>query len=274
MGDKAFAFGKNWQLFLKRYLNQSRIDEAKRSLVEFCGANMLEGKSFLDIGCGSGLFSFAAYKLGVSKILSFDFDIDSVASCNHIREREKDHSRWQVMQGSILDDNFVSGIGKYDFVYAWGVLHHTGNMWKAIENALKLVADNGMLYLAIYNKADGLCLYPDGRFGSSGFWLRIKKIYSSIPRFFQDIIDYSIMAVLVVSYLLRFKNPVKEISDYDKLRGMSWRVDIRDWMGGYPYEYASAEEIFNFIKKRGFSLERLKCNNGLRNNEYLFKKIQ
>jgi 2-polyprenyl-6-hydroxyphenyl methylase/3-demethylubiquinone-9 3-methyltransferase len=54
---------------------------------------------------------------------------------------------------------------------------------------------------------------------------------------------------------------------------MSWRIDIKDWLGGYPYEYASVDEVFNFVKRLGFSLENLKCNIGLMNNEYLFKKL-
>ena len=272
MANKAFAFGKNWQSFVKNYLNEDRSNEAKKSLNEFYGENNFKNKTFIDIGCGSGLFSLAAYKLGASEILSFDVDPDSVKCCEYLREQEGNPDNWKILTGSILDDSFVSGLNKYDMVYSWGVLHHTGNMWQAIENAAGLVNDSGNFYIAIYNKADGLGVYPDGRFGPSKFWVSEKKIYTSLPLIFQNIIDYITMFILILAYIITLNNPVKKIKNHKSLRGMSWRVDIKDWLGGYPYEYASVAEIFHFFKNLGFSLENVKCNNGLMNNEFLFKK--
>ena len=273
MSNLSFAFGKNWESFIKDYLNQERVDEAKKSLVEFCNGYNLKGKTFVDVGCGSGLFSLVAYRLGASKILSFDVDSNSVRCCEYLREKEDNPANWQVMNGSILDEKFVSKLGRYEFVYSWGVLHHTGNMLKAIENTSKLTADGGLLYIAIYNKADGLGIYPDGRLGPSKFWAKEEKLYTNLPLLLQELIDYGVMAVLILSYLLTLNNPIKKIRSHKELRGMSWRIDIKDWLGGYPYEYASVAEIFNFVKKLGFSLENLKCHNGLKNNEYLFKKL-
>jgi len=273
MNGRTFAFGKNWQAFIKHYLNQARIHEAKKSLTEFYGSdNFLKGKTFVDVGCGSGLFSLAAYQLGASKIMSFDVDVDAVRCCEYLRKKEGDPDNWHVSQGSILDKEFVSRFGKYDFVYSWGVLHHTGDMWKAIENTADIVANGGLLYLAIYNKVDYWGIDRDGRFGSSSFWLREKKIYSRLPLFLQNCIDYGAMVAMIFLYLVTLNNPIKKICGHQENRGMSWRIDIKDWLGGYPYEYASVDEIFHFIKKRGFVLENLKSSNGLRNNEYLFRK--
>ena len=274
MDNKPFAFGKNWESFVKSYLNRERTDEAQKSLIEFCDGYTLKGKSFLDVGCGSGMFSLAAYKLGSSKILSFDVDPDSIRCCEYLREKEGNPANWQIMKGSILDEGFISKLEKYDFVYSWGVLHHTGNMWKAIKNATRLIADDGLLYIAIYNKADGFGIYPDGRFGPSKFWVKEKRLYSGLPIIAQILIDYAVMSFLILSYTLTLNNPIKKIRGHKELRGMSWRIDIKDWLGGYPYECASVAEVFNFLKGLGFSLENLKCNNGLMNNEFLFKKLQ
>ena len=147
-------------------------------------------------------------------------------------------------------------------------------MWKAIENASKLVAPKGSFCIAIYNKADAWGLYPDGRFGPSHLWVNEKRLYSRMPSFLQSFIDYSVMSALVVLYLLTLNNPMKKIRSHKQLRGMSWRVDIKDWLGGYPYEFASVDEIFSFVKNLGFSLENLKCNSGLMNNEYLFGNFE
>jgi 2-polyprenyl-6-hydroxyphenyl methylase/3-demethylubiquinone-9 3-methyltransferase len=272
MGELNFSFGKNWQSFIKDYINEERIAEAKKSLLGFLGGNKIEGRTFLDIGCGSGLFSLAAYQLGAAKVLSFDLDQHSVACCKYLRQKEADPGNWQIEQGSILDKNFISALGKFDLVYSWGVLHHTGMMYEAINNTLSLVNKGGLLYIAIYNKADSFGVYPDGRFGTSDFWKKAKKIYAHSCRFIQLAVDYAVMGFLVTAYILTLKNPIKKIKSHKELRGMSWEVDIRDWLGGWPYEYACPDEIFKFVKKHGFSLENLKSNNGLRNNEFLFVK--
>ena len=271
--EPTFAFGKNWEIFVKKYINENRIFSAKNSLTKFLGLSTLKNKTFVDVGCGSGLFSLAAYRLGASNIVSFDVDSDSVKCCKILREKEGNPNNWHINKGSILDDEFVSKLDKFDIVYSWGVLHHTGNMWKSLNNISKIVRKDGYLYIAIYNKADGIAIYPDSRFGPSRFWKKEKKFYSSLPSFAQNLIDYFVMSFLVIGYLLMLKNPVKVINSHNKnYRGMSWRIDIKDWLGGYPYEYASVEEIFLFFKNHGFLLENLKCNNGLLNNEYLFKK--
>ena len=53
---------------------------------------------------------------------------------------------------------------------------------------------------------------------------------------------------------------------------MSMAHDWRDWLGGYPFEVAKPEQIFDFLKARGFTLERLKtCGGGLGCNEFVFR---
>jgi len=56
-------------------------------------------------------------------------------------------------------------------------------------------------------------------------------------------------------------------------RGMgAWR-DVVDWVGGYPFEVAKPEEVFDFYRSRGFFLQRLKtCAGGLGCNEYVLMK--
>jgi len=273
MSEKNF-FGKNWKLFIKQYMNSQRIEGAKNSLKNFLGEYSLEGKSFIDVGCGSGLFSLAAYRLKASRVISFDADPLAVECCKHLHEKEGNPQNWQVMYGSILDQKFVEGLGKFDVVYSWGVLHHTGNIWKSLENAIGLVKDKGLLYIAIYNRCNNPGFHSDGRFGTSYFWLRIKKIYSKLPSVLQSLVDFFSVITLFFIYIIALKNPIKKFREYSNdPRGMPFRIIVRDWLGGYPYEFASVEETFNFIKKYGFVLENIKTTDGLMNNEYLFKKI-
>lgn len=272
MPTEPFAFGKNWREFVEKHLNDERIDEASRSLSTFTNGYDFRGRKFLDIGCGSGLFSLCAHRLG-AEVTSFDVDEDSVACCAYLHEREGRPASWRIKHGSVLDQAFLNTLGQFDFVYSWGVLHHTGAMWRAIENAASLVKPLGYLYIAIYNKADGFAFYDDGRFGPSSMWLVEKKIYSVLPKPLQAAIDYGVMGAMIVLYAVTLRNPLSKIRGHKALRGMSWRIDIKDWLGGYPYEYASVSEIFSFLEPRGFTLRNLVSTNGLRNNEFLFQNL-
>lgn len=272
MSEIKFSFGKNWNDFVKTYLDNERIKEAIHSLQKFTGLKNFKGKTFIDIGCGSGLFSYAAYQLGAKEILSFDIDKNSVECCRLFHKYANSPNNWKVKHGSILDKNFLRQINKYDIVYAWGVLHHTGDMYSALKNAIGLVKNNGFLYIAIYNKAEGIGIWSDGRIGSSKFWVKVKRIYSSLPDFAQNLILYVVMCFLILIYILCLKNPVRVIKSHRKYRGMAWKIDIKDWLGGYPYEYASPEEIFKFCQQEGLILQNLKTSFSLMNNEYLFQK--
>lgn len=272
MGSVNF-FGRNWQYFVQNYLNEERIELASKSLVDFAGRERIQGKRFIDVGCGSGLFSLAAFRLGAESIMSFDIDPLAVRCCEYLKEQAGNPKNWQIRTGNILDKGFLSQLGKYDFVYAWGSLHHTGDLWRALENALDLVAERGYIYLAIYNRSECFGIHSDGRIGSSRFWVFIKRLYHILPSILQDLTDYLSIVMLFFVYLLMFKNPIEKFKTYTRdPRGMPLKIIIKDWLGGYPYEFASVDEVFKFVKARNFTLENLKANDGLLNNEYLFKK--
>jgi len=66
-----FQFGQNWSRLIDE-INSQKLDAATRDMAGFLGR--LDGKDFLDIGCGSGLSSLAAYTLGANAITSIDID--------------------------------------------------------------------------------------------------------------------------------------------------------------------------------------------------------
>ncbi len=150
-GGQRFEFGRNWQRFLAT-LDQRRIAEAERSLREMLKVDDLAETSFLDVGSGSGLFSLAARRLG-ARVNSFDYDPRSVACTQELKRRYfPDDSQWTVGEGSALDCGYLAALGKFDVVYSWGVLHHTGDLWQALENVVLPVAPGGRLFIAIYNR--------------------------------------------------------------------------------------------------------------------------
>lgn len=267
MSKGRFAFGKNWEKFLDRGQIQKCIKEAEKSLQDWLDVDNLHGKSFLDIGSGSGLFSLAARNLG-AKVHSFDYDEDSVRCTRYLKDRFcQNDAQWQIEQGDVLDKEYLSKLDKYDIVYSWGVLHHTGNMYQALENANNLVADRGILFISIYN--------DQGRI--SKMWKNIKKAYNNSPK--------ALRVLIIFPCLVRFWGPatIKDIltgkpfftwHSYTKQRGMSPYHDVVDWVGGYPFEVARPEEIFDFFHKRGYTLEKLfTAGGGHACNQYVFRKI-
>lgn len=141
------AFGKNWMDFVCKSADDERVEIAKKHLLAFLGRDDLRGLDFLDIGCGSGIHSLAAYRAGARKIHGFDCDIDSVGATEIMRHRASSPGNWSVERGDILDDRYVDGLGRWTLVYSWGVLHHTGDVWRAVDNAARTVADGGLLYI-------------------------------------------------------------------------------------------------------------------------------
>lgn len=262
--EKRFAFGKNWKAYISTQFNDETYKQAEHSLLNFLDDFNLKGKSVLDMGCGSGIHSLVFARSGASSIVSVDYDEDSVECAQSVAHSEKNNVSWVVKQGSLLDDVFVDSLGKFDLVYCWGVAHHTGDMWKALQNLAVCVKPNGLLYIAIYNTVPG-------RLGSS-YWYRIKKLYVSVPRLIQIIMEWIYFFIHIVKMLLTFRNPIKVMRKYREKRGMSYRHDLNDWLGGFPYEHAKAEELFSFYKERGFELVRLKTNIFIGNNQLLLRK--
>ena len=264
---KRFEFGRNWAAFLS-VLDDERIASAERALQQMLEVDRLDGVGFLDIGSGSGLSSLAARRLG-ARVHSFDYDPQSVACTAELRRRYfPGDGAWTIEHGSALDPDYVRSLGRFDVVYSWGVLHHTGRMWDALDLAALAVAPGGKLFVAIYNDTGT----------QSRRWHRIKRTYNELPRLARTPFAIAVTLPGELKAILRStleRQPgdyLRSWSEYRRLRGMNRWHDLVDWVGGYPYEYATPDEIFEFYRERGFALTRMKCGRvGLGCNEFVFQ---
>ena len=259
-----FSFGDNWADYSKT-INEDRIASAVEDLRRILDRQSLQGVSFCDIGCGSGIHSLAALRLGAGPLLAIDIDPESVATTQGVlRKFAPDRDR-RVQVGSVFQLHLLRE--QFDVVYSWGVLHHTGAMWSAIQNASALVTPGGHLALALYRKTP-LC----------PAWKIEKRIYRKLPYVLQVPLILAYSFVDLARLTIRRTNPITFIREYPKRRGMNYWHDAHDWLGGYPYESASPEETVDFMGRQGFSLVRswrTEASIGLTGSgcaEYLFRR--
>jgi len=234
----AFNFGKNWEKFSEESLDQTKLNSAFDSLDQLIDKDKIKGKTFLDIGCGSGMFAISASRAGAKKVIGIDISKESVEISSRNKKRFLPRNEMEFLHKSIFDKDILK-LGKFDIVYSWGVLHHTGNMWRAVDIASKLVNQNGLFVIAIYNKH-----------WSSPVWKAIKWFYNISPKFIRwFMIQVFYWIIALAKLLVTRKNPFSE-----KRRGMNFYYDVIDWVGGYPYEYASKDEVVRFVEKKGLKL--------------------
>ena len=262
-----FEFGANWNRFLS-VLDETSILEAVDSLKKALNVTTLKNKSFLDAGSGSGLFSLAAYRLGADRVYSFDYDPKSVACTEELKRRNFPNAKnWEIEQGSLLDKAYLDQLPAFDVTYSWGVLHHTGDMWRAMENLVPKIEKNGFLFISIYND-QGL---------ASRIWMKVKRLYNicPVPLRFLILIPCTVKLWGPITVWEFCKGtPFKKWREYaKKSRGMSAWHDVVDWVGGYPFEVAKPEQVFEFFYQRDFVLTQMATMAGGHGcNQFVFSR--
>ena len=255
-----FGFGRNWKKYLST-MSDADIKIARESLLTMISDadDTVHGKRFLDVGCGSGLFSLCARSAGC-KVVSFDYDPEAVSCAKELKDRYyPGDSDWTVLQGSVLDKEFLTSLNTYDIVYAWGVLHHTGDMWTAMDNVAGLTKNGGTLCLAIYNDCGW----------RSRIWHGVKRFY-----------NFNIATRVVTSMVFvpcrigrmaisSIRQRTNLFAAYKRERGMHIVTDLLDWIGGYPYEYAKWREVVEFYSERGFIASTVTPTEGTGNHQFV-----
>ncbi len=235
--ESHFAFGQNWANYA-RSVDTQQINEAIAGLRKLLGDYDLVGKRFLDIGCGSGIHSVAAACLGASEVVAVDLDPESVGTTKALLERFARNSRWRVEQISVFDLE-PEVLGTFSVVYSWGVLHHTGKMNLAIRKATAMVGDGGRFLFALYYRT-WLC----------PFWKMEKRWYSRASKSAQSLARALYVALFAMRLWAAGRSFRKHVDSYHKNhRGMDFYHDVHDWLGGYPYESISSDEVEELMQQ-------------------------
>jgi len=285
--DERFSFGKNWSRFIQKNFSEERVAKAKIRLIDLLKLDDLNGYTFLDIGCGSGLHSLAALHCGASRVISFDYDPDSVEITKYLRSREGNPPHWEVKQGSVLDAGFMRSLPQADIIYAWGVLHHTGDTWKALEHARIPLSPHGVLFVALYSETSYYNAHLAWGNPTPAQLLDIKQRYNKkgilgktamecqfiLETFLWKDLNHFLFELKKPSRALRtIRDFGKKVSTYKESRGMEFWTDVKDWLGGWPMDFVKESEVMHLASSR-LGLELLDMLTGEGNTEFVFQPI-
>ncbi len=262
-----FDFGKNWSKFSQVALSEEKVSQARKDFAALFQGIELHERSFLDVGFGQGLSLLIAAEQG-AHVVGCDI---SPACCevlerNRVYFRQMHDSRMDLVVGSITEEDTVrtlrdrapDGSGQYDIVHSWGVLHHTGDMKRALKNVCSLVKPGGRLILAIYNKH-----------WTSPVWLVIKYGYNRLAFLQKPLVALLYPVIYLAKLAATRRNPRKQ------QRGMDFYFDVVDWVGGYPYEYASVSEIEQILNREDFvAVRTIRAGVPTGCNEFIFARTR
>lgn len=260
-----FKFGENWMLYIEN-LDVKFLDSVKIGLVSLLSQAEINNKKVIDVGSGSGVHALGFLNLGARHVDCIDIDKSSVRATKNILSDFWMKNNYTVSQKDVLNLKNLKP-NSYDIVYSWGVLHHTGDLHQAIINCSSLVKQHGKLVLGLYRKTP-FCK----------IWRKIKIFYISSPVMLQRLMEYIYLSILIV---VGFVKSVMELNfrSTKRARGMKLRVDIRDWLGGYPYESISPYELDQLLTQLNFKIEssiippKSMSILGSGCNQYVYKKM-
>lgn len=238
-----YQFGENWSSYSET-ITDDAVAEAENGLLKLLTVEELQGRRFMDIGCGSGLHALAALRQGAATVYGVDIDKNSVETSKRVLERFAAESDCKIENVSVFDLKYPEG-DAFDIVYSWGVLHHTGALDAALRKAVEMVAPGGLFAFALYRRT-----------ACDGFWKVEKKWYTNAGPAARSFAEKIYVGLFRLGLLAKGKSFRSFLSGYKSRRGMDYYHDVRDWLGGYPYEAITPDEVDRLMQELGFQKVR------------------
>jgi 2-polyprenyl-6-hydroxyphenyl methylase/3-demethylubiquinone-9 3-methyltransferase len=238
--ESHFRFGDNWASYAGG-IDAEAIAEAERGILRLISREELAARNFLDIGCGSGIHALAAARLGAKRILAVDIDPRSVETTRALLSARASHAFWNAETISVFDLD-PAEVGTFDVVYSWDVLHHTGDLDTAMRRAAALVAPGGLFAFALYRRTH-----------CDRLWTAEKRWYASASPRAQRLAQSLYTALFKVALAATGRSFAAYVAKKKRERGMEFAHDVRDWLGGYPYETIAPEEVERLMRELGLS---------------------
>jgi ubiquinone/menaquinone biosynthesis C-methylase UbiE len=201
----------------------------------FYSPQEVRGKSVLDAGCGTGIFSIIFARNGAGRVIGIDISPGSLETARTLKTRfavDNAEFRLQDMLGLPFAD------GSFDIVWAWGTVHHTTDPFRAISELIRVLRPGGSLFLAVYKRTKVTFIHEV-----------IRKTLIRTPRRTWTALS-KIMAFFLSPVVFFFKKREKS------RKGEKLEELILDWYFVPIRHYYAPEEIREFLNEKGLDVEK------------------
>ena len=242
--------GKFYDVVWTEYIPE--YEETKNHWNIFYSEKEAEGKSVLDAGCGTGIFSIIFAKSGASKVTGIDISDGSLETARSLADKfdlKNTEFRKEDMLALPFSDEY------FDIVWAWGTVHHTTDPFKAIDNLIRVLRKGGSILLAVYTRTRLTFIHEI-----------IRKTLVLTPRKSWTFLS-KIMALFLTPVVFFFKKREKSRQG-EKLEEL-----ILDWYFVPIRHYYTPDEIRSYLEERGFKIEKFLPASGRFNStsNFIFK---
>jgi 2-polyprenyl-6-hydroxyphenyl methylase/3-demethylubiquinone-9 3-methyltransferase len=195
----------------------------------------VRGKSVLDAGCGSGVFSVIFAEKG-AVVTGVDASEKAIEAGKELK-RERGEENVEFMRADMLDLPFRDS--SFDVVWAWGSVHHTERPMHALDELLRVLNTNGVMLLALYRKSRLTPLHGI-----------LTRIFSRAPLAVQPFLA-KLMALMLYPFVALFRKREKV------RKGETLEHLVLDWFFVPARRHFDPDEIRSYVEARGLEVERV-----------------
>ena len=224
--------GKFYDVVWTEYIPEYEASEKHWNL--FYSQDEAKGKSVLDAGCGTGIFSIIFANHGAKHVIGIDISEGSLQTARHLKEKfglnNAEFQKQDMLALPFPDSSF-------DIVWAWGTVHHTTDPFRAIGELIRVLKPSGSILLAVYKRTKLTFLHEIIR---KTLLRTPKKTWKALAK---------ILVLFLAPVIFFFKKREKS------RKGEKLEELIVDWYFVPIRHYYKPEEISTFLAERGMVIE-------------------
>jgi ubiquinone/menaquinone biosynthesis C-methylase UbiE len=215
----------------------------------------VKGKSVLDAGCGTGIFSIIFANNGAARVKGIDISEGSLETGRSLKEKfgleNIEFVKEDMLRLPFKDEEF-------DIVWAWGTVHHTTDPLAAITELMRVLKRGGSLFLAVYKRTRLTFIHEI-----------IRRTLVRTPRRMWTFLS-KVMAFFLAPVVFFFKKREKS------RKGEKLEELILDWYFVPIRHYYRPKEIQTFLEDRGFVIEKHLAASGRfdSSSNFIFKAVK
>jgi ubiquinone biosynthesis O-methyltransferase len=242
--------GSFYDVVWTEYIPEYEASEKHWSL--FYNPKEVKGKTVLDAGCGTGVFSIIFARNGAAKVTGIDISPGSLDTARSLKKKFG-LANAEFRQQDMLRLPFASA--SFDIVWAWGTVHHTTDPLGAIAELIRVLKPGGSLFLAIYKRTNVTWVHEI-----------VRKTMIRTPRWsWNSLAKAGALALSPIVFLFKKRQKSRKGEKLSEL--------ILDWYFVPIRHYYRPEEIRSFLEARKFKIENYLAHSGRFNSSsnFIFK---